>query len=117
MDKKEAEVEAMRKAKDAQQSAGKNVGMSGRDLVSYTPSFSRLTSHCHRQSLLQFQYNPEWFEEEDDGDASDDWDLDKFRREQEEEDQAAEQHRIASLALQERHSEEDTEDGGGGADN
>ena len=33
MDKKEAEAEAMRKAKEAQHSAGKNTGMSGRDLV------------------------------------------------------------------------------------
>jgi hypothetical protein len=33
MDKKEAEQEALRKAKDAQHSAGKNTGMSGRDLV------------------------------------------------------------------------------------
>src|SRR6266571_4783307 len=33
MDKKEAEQEASRKAKEAQNSAGKNVGMSGRDLV------------------------------------------------------------------------------------
>jgi len=34
MDKKEAEQEAVRKAKEAQNAAGKNVGMSGRDLVS-----------------------------------------------------------------------------------
>lgn len=33
MDKKEAEAEAMRKAKDTQHSVGKNAGMSGRDLV------------------------------------------------------------------------------------
>jgi hypothetical protein len=33
MDKKEAETEALRKAKEAQHSAGKNAGMSGRDLV------------------------------------------------------------------------------------
>ena len=33
MDKKEAEQEALRRAKDAQNAAGKNVGMSGRDLV------------------------------------------------------------------------------------
>jgi hypothetical protein len=35
MDKKQAEDEAMRKAKQAQNAAGKNVGMSGRDLVRY----------------------------------------------------------------------------------
>jgi hypothetical protein len=34
LDKKEAEKEASRKAKEAQNAAGKNVGMSGRDLVS-----------------------------------------------------------------------------------
>lgn len=34
MDKKEAEQEAMKKAKEAQNAAGKNTGMSGRDLVS-----------------------------------------------------------------------------------
>jgi hypothetical protein len=33
MDKKQAEDEAKQKAKDAQHAAGKNVGMSGRDLV------------------------------------------------------------------------------------
>jgi hypothetical protein len=33
MDKKEAEQEALRKAKNAQSAAGKNTGMSGRDLV------------------------------------------------------------------------------------
>jgi len=35
MDKKEAEQEAMRKAKEVQSSAGKNSGMSGRDLVRF----------------------------------------------------------------------------------
>jgi hypothetical protein len=33
MDKKEAEQEALRRAKNAQNAAGKNTGMSGRDLV------------------------------------------------------------------------------------
>lgn len=33
MDKKQAEEEAIRKAKDQQHAAGKNSGMSGRDLV------------------------------------------------------------------------------------
>ena len=37
MDKKEAEQEALRKAKDTQNAAGKSSGMSGRDLVSYLP--------------------------------------------------------------------------------
>lgn len=34
LDKKEAELEVVRKSKEAQNAAGKNVGMSGRDLVS-----------------------------------------------------------------------------------
>ncbi|KAG1840998.1 hypothetical protein DFJ58DRAFT_809150 [Suillus subalutaceus] len=59
MDKKEAEVDAMRKAKETQHAAGKNSGMSGRDL---------------------FQYNPEWFE--DDEEETEDWDLSVYRREQ-----------------------------------
>lgn len=59
MDKKEAEADAMRKAKETQHAAGKNSGMSGRDL---------------------FQYNPEWFE--DDEEETEDWDLSVYRREQ-----------------------------------
>ena len=34
MDKKQAEQEVLRKAKEVQNAAGKNSGMSGRDLVS-----------------------------------------------------------------------------------
>lgn len=76
MDKKQAEEEAMRKAKETQSAAGKSSGMSGRDL---------------------FQYNPEWFEDEDE--EEEDWDLAKYRREKEEEDLAAEEARIAALSL------------------
>lgn len=36
MDKKQAEEEAQRKAKDLQNNAGKNSGMSGRDLVDFS---------------------------------------------------------------------------------
>ncbi|KAF8972303.1 hypothetical protein BDZ97DRAFT_1692856 [Flammula alnicola] len=79
MDKKQAEDEALKKAKDLQNNAGKSSGMSGRDL---------------------FQYNPEWFADEDEGDASDDFDLEQYRRQREEEDLAAETQRIASLGLQ-----------------
>lgn len=79
MDKKAAEEEALRKAKSAQAAAGKNAGMSGRDL---------------------FSYNPEWFEDEDEGDEED-WDLDKYRKEKEAEDLAAEERRIAALSLEE----------------
>ncbi|KAK7031172.1 Translation machinery-associated protein 46 [Paramarasmius palmivorus] len=84
MDKKQAEEEVVRKAKEAQSAAGKNTGMSGRDL---------------------FQYNPEWFQDEDD-DSEDDWDLAKYRREKEEEDLAAEEKRIADLALQDGYHED-----------
>ncbi|KAF9533974.1 hypothetical protein CPB83DRAFT_753168, partial [Crepidotus variabilis] len=69
MDKKEAEQEALRKTKEAQSAAGKNVGMSGRDL---------------------FQYNPEWFQDEED-DGSEDWDLAQYRQRKEEEDLNAEE--------------------------
>ncbi|KAJ7067300.1 hypothetical protein C8F01DRAFT_1120920 [Mycena amicta] len=82
MDKKQAEKEALRKAKETQNAAGKNSGLSGRDL---------------------FEYNPEWFEDEEDdgGDATDTWDLDKYRKEQEDELAAAEALRIANLSLSE----------------
>ncbi|KAF8155080.1 hypothetical protein BJ912DRAFT_893460 [Pholiota molesta] len=85
MDKKQAEEEAQRKAKDVQMSAGKSSGMSGRDL---------------------FQYNPEWFADEDDADGSEDWDLEQYRRQQAEEDEeeqdrdvAEQTERVAGLAL------------------
>ncbi|TRM64499.1 hypothetical protein BD626DRAFT_492036 [Schizophyllum amplum] len=78
LSKKEAEEEARRKAKDAQHAAGKNTGLSGRDL---------------------FQYNPEWFEDEEDDDESEDWDFEKYRREKEAEDLAIEEKRLADLAL------------------
>ncbi|KAF5389116.1 hypothetical protein D9757_005007 [Collybiopsis confluens] len=79
LDKKTAEEEAMRKTKETQHAAGKNTGMSGRDL---------------------FQYNPEWFEDEDgDDDDDDDWDLEQYRKQKEEEDAAEEQARIAELGL------------------
>ena len=79
MNKKEAEADVLRKTKDAQAAAGKNSGMSGRDL---------------------FQYNPEWFQDsdEEDGDG-DDWDLSKYRRQKEDEDIAAESERIRLLSL------------------
>ncbi|KAK7006158.1 hypothetical protein R3P38DRAFT_3036997 [Favolaschia claudopus] len=90
MDKKEAEQEALRKAKEQNRAAGKNSGMSGKDL---------------------FEYNPEWFED-DDGDASDDWDLQMYRQEKEDEDAAAEAQRIADLSLHEGFREGDA--GGSG---
>jgi len=96
LDKKEVEQEALKKAKELQSSAGKSSGMSGRDL---------------------FQYNPEWFKDEEDGDASDDWDLTQYRREQEEDNLAAEELRIAQLALQnDGYHEEIAEGTAGGGD-
>ena len=52
MDKKEAEQEAMRKAKEVQSSAGKNSGMSGRDLVSFhlPPGLSDSSNFLHLSS-------------------------------------------------------------------
>lgn len=93
MDKKEAEAEALKRAKETQNTAGKSSGMSGRDL---------------------FQYNPEWFEDEDEGDASDDWDLSKYRREKEAEDLAAEELRIASLGFQDGFLNGEAAGSGGG---
>ncbi|KAH8983420.1 hypothetical protein EDB86DRAFT_3050416 [Lactarius hatsudake] len=78
MNKKEAEADAMRKAKNAQAAAGKNSGMSGRDL---------------------FQYNPEWFQDSDE--EEEEWDLTKYRRQKEDEDTAAENERIRLLSIQE----------------
>ena len=78
MNKKEAEADVIRKTKDAQAAAGKNSGMSGRDL---------------------FQYNPEWFQDSDEEDEE--WDLTKYRRQKEDEDLAAENERLRLLSIQE----------------
>ena len=78
MNKKEAEADAQRKAKATQAAAGKNTGMSGRDL---------------------FQYNPEWFEDGDEDDGEEDWDLTKYRRQKEDEDMEAENERIRGLGI------------------
>ncbi|KAF8839644.1 hypothetical protein BDN67DRAFT_931837 [Paxillus ammoniavirescens] len=90
MNKKEAEAEAMRKTKEAQHAAGKNTGMSGRDL---------------------FQYNPEWFEDQDDGEESDEFDLSKYRRDQEEE--YAELWQMEQGDTDVRVYDDDDADGGG----
>jgi hypothetical protein len=77
--------------------------------------FYSVYSWCLHVPKLQFQYNPEWFEEEDEGDASDDWDLNKYRREKEAEDLGAEEQRIADLTLREGgFTEGDAEGSGGG---
>lgn len=65
---------------------------------------------CH----LQFQYNPEWFEDEDEGDGTDDWDISKYRREKEEADLAEEELRIARLSVRDGLHEGDAEGSGGG---
>lgn len=75
LDKKAAEQDAMQKTKDAQHAAGKNVGMSGRDL---------------------FSYNPEWFADEEGGDE-DEWDITAYRKQKQEEDDAAEEERLEEL--------------------
>ena len=115
MDKKEAEQEASRKTKELQSSAGKSSGMSGRDLVRLL-AFLLFSTFLLIAWFLQFQYNPEWFQDEEDGDASDDWDLAKYRREQEEDNLAAEELRIANLALQNGDYEEITEGNAAGGD-
>ncbi|KAK0500139.1 hypothetical protein EDD18DRAFT_816155 [Armillaria luteobubalina] len=91
MDKKEAEEEALRKAKDTQHAAGKNVGMSGRDL---------------------FQYNPEWFEDDDEED-SEDWEFEKYLKEKAEADAAEEGKEFVNL---QSIREGDAEGSGGGQD-
>ncbi|KAG6868669.1 hypothetical protein C0993_012172 [Termitomyces sp. T159_Od127] len=93
MDKKAAEEEAIRKAKNAQNAAGKSVGMSGRDL---------------------FTYNPEWFADSDEEDDGDDWDLDKYRRQKEAEDLEEEERRISGLSLQDGFNAGDGNESGGG---
>ncbi|KAH8831488.1 hypothetical protein DL96DRAFT_1493996 [Flagelloscypha sp. PMI_526] len=79
MDKKMAEDQALQKAKDTQNAAGKSSGMSGRDL---------------------FSYNPDWFQDDEEPDE-DDWDLQAWREKKEAEDLAAEENRIASLTVDE----------------
>ncbi|KAI0052313.1 hypothetical protein FA95DRAFT_1483671 [Auriscalpium vulgare] len=93
MSKKDAEAEALRKTKDQQAAAGKSSGMSGRDL---------------------FQYNPEWFEDSDDGE--DEWDLAKYRRESEDAELAAEEERIRVLALEDGTHEGGSSNGFAGDD-
>jgi len=87
LSKKEAETEALQKAKAQQAAAGKSSGLSGRDL---------------------FQYNPEWFEDEEDA-GGEDWDLQKYRTTQEEERALEEEARLAALHL---YSGEDGGSGG-----
>ncbi|THH26665.1 hypothetical protein EUX98_g7521 [Antrodiella citrinella] len=88
LDKKTAEDQAMNKAKEAQAAAGKNTGMSGRDL---------------------FTFNPEWFEDEEEDE--DDWDITKYRKQKEDEDIEAEEERIHNLQLEEEVAEPPTENG------
>lgn len=112
MDKKELEQETLKKTKELQSSAGKHNGMSGRDLVRRQPPRFRFSLLI----ISKFQYNPEWFQDEEDGDASDDWDLARYRREQEEDNLAAEELRIANLTLQSGYHEGTAEDSAGKGD-
>ena len=94
MDKKQAELDTMKKAKDAQHAAGKNTGMSGRDLVcSY---FLIKLFVFETKWSAQFTYNPDWAMD-DDEDEDEDWDIQKYRKEQEEANEAAEEARIQAL--------------------
>ena len=82
LDKKAAELDALKRTKETQNAAGRVNGMSGRDL---------------------FDYRPEWFEEEDDeeGDAGTaeggEWDIDRMRKETEEEAEREEGLRIEEM--------------------
>jgi hypothetical protein len=51
--------------------------------------------------VMQFTFNPEWFEDSDEEEEGDDWDLEKYRRQKEEDDLAAEIQRIKDLELPE----------------
>ena len=53
MNKKQAEEDAVKKAKEATHAAGKNTGMSGRDLVRLAPSIP-LTFHSHLRLCYPF---------------------------------------------------------------
>jgi hypothetical protein len=116
MDKKQAEEDAVKKAKENAHAAGKNTGMSGRDLV-------RLALHPHSLSLSspsplpaldrelnliapfpQFTFNPEWFEDSEE-EEEEDWDLDRYRKQKEEEDEATEAERIRQLQVQDSGGE------------
>jgi hypothetical protein len=73
-DKKEAEQEAIKNAKATQAAAGKNVGMSGRDL---------------------FQYNPEWFQDSDEeDDGGNEFDVAAYLEQRRKEEEEAQQELI-----------------------
>jgi hypothetical protein len=91
LDKKTAELEALKKSKEAQNAAGKVTGMSGRDL---------------------FDYRPEYFVEEEDEESEDGgdnadgggtgrgWDLEELRRETNEARERAEEEEQIRLAME-----------------
>lgn len=84
LNRKEAEEQAKAKSKEAQMQAGKNVGMSGRDLFTFNPL------------LLE----GEDFDDDDGterGDDDDDFDLDKFRQLSLREQEEAERRRISVM--------------------
>lgn len=85
MNKKEAELEASRKAKEVQAQAGKSAGMSGRDLFTFNPL------------LLEEQDGEGGSDGDGDGD-DDDWDLDDYRRKAQAERDEAERKRLEALS-------------------
>lgn len=77
MDKKLAEADTLHKAKEQHNAAGKNTGMSGRDLACHFLNYQIVFTYD-----IQFQFNPEWFEDEEEEDY---WDISQYRCTQEEE--------------------------------
>lgn len=63
MDKKLAEADTLHKAKEQHNAAGKNTGMSGRDLACHFLNYQIVFTYD-----IQFQFNPEWFEDEEEED-------------------------------------------------
>jgi hypothetical protein len=91
LDKKAAEEETMHKAKQAQASAGKAAGLSGKDLFEFSSSILPLL--CQADMIS----DPELYAESDEEEGDDDWDLEQYRKRTEEEREAAERARIVSL--------------------
>ena len=67
VNKKEAEGDAVKKAKEATNAAGKQHGLSGKDL---------------------FTFNADWFENDESDEEDEDWDLSAYRKERKEQDEA-----------------------------
>lgn len=61
-------------------------------------------------SIVQFTYNPEWFQDEDD--EEEEWDLAQYRQQQEDEDLAAEEQRVHDLTLDDTPRASEQDEGG-----